>query len=272
MRIVICVEEDLVGCLVLNRLLEGLRRHALSVFVSRREVELGNAPLEFRELLAVQCEIPSKIIFPLIDLADAPPGDLVTFQGARRRYEIPVTFVESVGLAFDKSLNAFKPDVLVSARFSFIFRKETLLIPRLAALNVHPGQLPEYAGKHSPLHALADGARQLGCSVIQMDEGIDTGPIVGSGGLKVDQRRTLLWHIIHAYDPGIDIVCDVVHQLEQGGRLESSPQDRSRRKYRRYLASQEIRKLVEGFHLFEWAELREIFGQFLDDKRSGVPE
>ena len=63
-------------------------------------------------------------------------------------------------------------------------RVVTALSPRL--LNTHPAYLPEFPGAHAVRDALAAGATQTGASIIVVDNGVDSGPIVA-------QQRVPIW-------------------------------------------------------------------------------
>ena len=52
-------------------------------------------------------------------------------------------------------------------------------------INTHPSLLPEFPGAHAVRDALAAGARESGCTLHYIDEGVDTGPIIA-------QRRLLI--------------------------------------------------------------------------------
>jgi phosphoribosylglycinamide formyltransferase-1 len=57
------------------------------------------------------------------------------------------------------------------------------LAPRL--VNTHPAYLPEFPGAHAVRDAMQAGARETGASVIVVDEGVDTGPILAQERIPV---------------------------------------------------------------------------------------
>ena len=62
--------------------------------------------------------------------------------------------------------------------FPYIFNKELLDTPKHGSINLHGGRLPKYRGG-SPLNwQIINNEKYIGISIIQMDEGIDTGPIL----------------------------------------------------------------------------------------------
>ena len=67
-------------------------------------------------------------------------------------------------------------DALVVAAYGQILRADTLYAAPLGAWNVHASILPKYRGAAPIEHAIIDGERETGVSLMRMDEGLDTGP------------------------------------------------------------------------------------------------
>lgn len=85
---------------------------------------------------------------------------------------------------------ALRPDLAVLADYGQIVPRELLDLPRHGFLNVHPSLLPRHRGA-SPIQAtIAGGDAQAGVTIIRMDEGLDTGPIVASGAWPTDGTET----------------------------------------------------------------------------------
>lgn len=75
---------------------------------------------------------------------------------------------------------ALAPDLGVLADYGQIIPRALLDLPRHGILNVHPSLLPRHRGATPIPSTIAEGDPQAGVSIIRMDDGIDTGPIVGS--------------------------------------------------------------------------------------------
>lgn len=264
MRILFCTERDLAGCLILNELLPRLvQQHDVLTWVSDNPSPLLDAPPELHYLRFVQWDLPVQVLFPLIDGLEREPGTLLTFAGASRTFgnvEL-VTEVDSEGAR--TRVAQFQPDLIISARFSFIFPPDLFGLAKFGAFNVHPGKLPEYAGRFSPIHALIDGATELGCTLHQIDDGIDSGPIVGTGYLRVDRRRTLLWHVLRSYRPGLELFLGMLNRVELGLPVETTAQNRASRKYRRYPPADDLAVLCREWPVFESSEYASVVRLFL---------
>ena len=87
----------------------------------------------------------------------------------------PVTLRDA---ATQAELAALKPDLLVVAAYGLILPPAVLAIPRLGCVNVHASLLPRWRGA-APIHwALLAGDAETGVSLMQMDAGLDTGPVL----------------------------------------------------------------------------------------------
>jgi phosphoribosylglycinamide formyltransferase-1 len=85
---------------------------------------------------------------------------------------------DSWGDAMLEQVREWQPDLVILSGFMRLLpgRVVTALSPRL--LNTHPAYLPEFPGAHAVRDALAAGATQTGASIIVVDNGVDSGPIV----------------------------------------------------------------------------------------------
>jgi len=144
------------------------------------------------------------ILQALLDAcADPGYGATVTAVGADREGTggvaraagagIP-TFVRRVAdspdrFAWDKTLTAdcaaFEPDLVILAGFLKLLGSEFLARFDGRIVNTHPALLPSFPGMHSVREALAYGVKVTGCSVILVDAGIDSGPVLAQAAVPV---------------------------------------------------------------------------------------
>ncbi len=80
---------------------------------------------------------------------------------------------------------AFEPDVVVLSGFMRILSPAAVARFSPNMLNTHPAFLPEHPGAHGVRDALAAGASQTGASVIVVDNGVDTGPILAQQRIPI---------------------------------------------------------------------------------------
>jgi methionyl-tRNA formyltransferase len=79
---------------------------------------------------------------------------------------------------FVERLRALAPDVGVVVAYGHILRPELLTLPRRGMINLHPSLLPELRGAAPVEGAILNGLPQTGVTIMQMDEGLDSGPIL----------------------------------------------------------------------------------------------
>ncbi len=87
-------------------------------------------------------------------------------------------------------LAAVAPSLFVVAAYGKILRPDILALPDRGTLNVHASLLPAYRGA-SPIHAaLLDGAAETGVSIMLMDVGLDTGPVLAQAHIPIAENAT----------------------------------------------------------------------------------
>lgn len=94
------------------------------------------------------------------------------------QHEIPV--IQPLNFKSEESIQQFQElqaDLMVVVAYGIILPKEILTIPTYGCLNIHASLLPRWRGA-APLHrAIEAGDRESGIAIMQMDEGLDTGPV-----------------------------------------------------------------------------------------------
>ena len=91
---------------------------------------------------------------------------------------LPIFQPETLDSSAKDSLIALAPDVLVVVAFGMILSEEVLQIPRLGCINVHASLLPRWRGAAPIEHAMLAGDAESGISIMQMNAGLDTGPVL----------------------------------------------------------------------------------------------
>ncbi len=89
-----------------------------------------------------------------------------------------------------QQLAAWKPDVLVVVAYGLILPKAVLEIPRLGCVNVHASLLPRWRGAAPVERALLAGDETTGVTIMLMDAGLDTGPILLQRAVAIEPHDT----------------------------------------------------------------------------------
>src|SRR3990172_5304912 len=88
------------------------------------------------------------------------------------------------------SLQKWSPELIVVAAFGQILRKRVLDLPPLGCLNLHASLLPRWRGASPIQHALLSGDSETGITLMKMDEGMDTGPVLTRRVLAIREDHT----------------------------------------------------------------------------------
>lgn len=87
-------------------------------------------------------------------------------------------------------LRQWQPDIYVVAAFGQILPQAVLDIPRMASINVHASLLPRWRGAAPIQAAIRAGDAESGVTIMKMDAGLDTGPILSMRSIALSKRET----------------------------------------------------------------------------------
>jgi len=87
-------------------------------------------------------------------------------------------------------LKALKPDLFVVAAYGQLFPPEVLSIPRVACVNLHGSLLPRWRGAAPIQSAILTGDSETGITLMQMEAGLDTGPVYASAVTPIQTNDT----------------------------------------------------------------------------------
>lgn len=123
-------------------------------------------------------------------------------------------------------LHATPHDVMVVAAYGLILPRSVLAIPKYGCINIHASLLPRWRGA-APIHrAIEAGDAETGVTIMQMEEGLDTGPMLLIQRLPIAPGDTTgsLHDKLAAL--GASMIVDAMRRLEQGGQaaLPATPQ------------------------------------------------
>jgi methionyl-tRNA formyltransferase len=147
-------------------------------------------------------------------------------------------YPEEAGAAVDM-LAQIAPDVMVVAAYGLILPAEVLDLPRHGCLNIHASLLPRWRGA-APIHrAIEAGDAETGITLMQMDEGLDTGAMLSRESVPIGpQDSTASLHDTLAALGGRMIV-DALRQLAAGRALAATPQPEAGITYAEKIAKDE---------------------------------
>lgn len=138
----------------------------------------------------------------------------------------PVTPAEVKSGAFLELFARLKPDLAIVVAYGKILPAAVLAVPKMGCVNVHASLLPELRGAAPIQWAIARGHRKTGVTFMQMDEGMDTGPILMQAETAIGENEDAGSLAGRLSVMAADIIREGLPRLEQG-RLTPVPQDDS---------------------------------------------
>jgi methionyl-tRNA formyltransferase len=124
---------------------------------------------------------------------------------------------------FLQQLAALKPELIAVAAYGQILPKTILDLPRFGCLNVHTSLLPKYRGAAPIQHAILNGERETGVTIMKMDVGLDTGDILTQERTPIeasDNSQTLHDRLANL---GAELLVRTIPQFISGA-IQSRPQ------------------------------------------------
>ena len=120
-------------------------------------------------------------------------------------------------------LRAWNPDLIVVAAFGQILKKDVLELPRYGCINVHASLLPRWRGAAPINAAILHGDEETGVTIMQMDVGLDTGPMLASKSIRI-RRDDTAGSVIQALSTlGADLLIETLPDY-LSGKLTPQPQ------------------------------------------------
>jgi methionyl-tRNA formyltransferase len=89
-----------------------------------------------------------------------------------------------------EQLRTWNPDLIIVAAFGQILRKDVLDLPRFGCINVHASLLPRWRGAAPINAAILHGDEETGVTIMKMDVGLDTGPILTQRSIRLTREDT----------------------------------------------------------------------------------
>lgn len=133
------------------------------------------------------------------------------------------------------------PDVMVVAAYGLILPRATLELPRHGCLNIHASLLPRWRGA-APIHrAIEAGDAETGITLMQMDEGLDTGAMLAREAVPIAAGTTTGMLHDQLADLGARMIVDTLRQLETTGQLTGQPQPEAGVTYAAKIGKEEAR-------------------------------
>lgn len=144
-----------------------------------------------------------------------------------------------------EQISALNLDVLIVVAYGLILPSTVLAIPRYGCLNVHGSVLPRWRGAAPIQRAIEAGDGQSGVTIMRMDEGLDTGPILEVAACEIGPRMTSGDLYLRLADLGPPVLLNVLDSLPEV-LASAEAQDDSKATH--------AAKISKSEALIDWAE------------------
>ncbi|MCS6982583.1 MAG: membrane protein insertion efficiency factor YidD [Candidatus Absconditabacterales bacterium] len=122
----------------------------------------------------------------------------------------------SEGSNFAQTLKNYEIDYLIVIAYGKIIPQSILDIPKILSINVHGSILPHYRGASPIQQALLDGCNETGITIMKMEAGLDTGPIMKIKNIKLTPVTTALDLINEMTKHGPQLLIDAMIEYPRG--------------------------------------------------------
>ena len=115
--------------------------------------------------------------------------------------------------AIKSKIEIMAPDLLVVAAYGLMLPREVLYAPKFGCINVHASVLPRWRGAAPIERAILAGDQTTGISIMQMEEGLDTGPVYESSSTDIIPGESVSGLEARLAFMGSDLLCKVIRNL-----------------------------------------------------------
>jgi len=126
----------------------------------------------------------------------------------------------------DEVIRKLEPDLIVVVAYGCIIPPQLLHAAKYGCINLHVSLLPKYRGSAPIQWAVLNGDTQTGVTIMQLDEGLDTGDILMVEPVEIDPEETSGELFEKVSSLGAKTLVDAIKKLE-AGELHPAPQDHS---------------------------------------------
>lgn len=148
----------------------------------------------------------------------------------------------------DENIRTLAPELIVVVAYGCILPASVLSIPKHGCINLHVSLLPKYRGSAPVQWSVLNGDPETGVSIMQMDEGLDTGDVLRCEKIAIDPEETSGELFDRVTAVGAQVLCQTIPAIDQG-RLKPVVQD-----HEHATLAPMLSKEMAEFHLTDTAE------------------
>lgn len=149
-------------------------------------------------------------------------------------------------------LRALAPEIMVVVAYGLLLPQAVLDIPDRGCLNIHASLLPRWRGAAPIARAIEAGDRETGITIMQMEAGLDTGPMLMKSAVPIDDKNTTA-SLHEALAPlGANLIVEALSKIA-AGELPAMQQPATGATYARKLSKDEAR--------LDWSQSAEVLAR-----------
>ena len=142
-----------------------------------------------------------------------------------RKQNIPVfQFTKQNNEKIFEEVSKIQPDAIIIASYGLILPKKVLEIPPLGCLNIHPSMLPKYRGPSPIPSTILNGDYNSGVTLMKLDTGMDTGPIIAQEEFLIDPSHNTLDLTKILFSLGGKLLTKILPDFA-AGNIQATPQN-----------------------------------------------
>ena len=139
------------------------------------------------------------------------------------QYNLPLFQPESLKMPDQQQLlSQHNADLMVVVAYGLLLPQAVLDIPRLGCINVHASLLPRWRGAAPIQRAIEAGDSETGVSIMQMEAGLDTGPVISKAHCDIEANDTSVTLFEKLADLGGPALLSALSKIESGTALASA--------------------------------------------------
>jgi len=143
-------------------------------------------------------------------------------------------------------IETFQADVMVVVAYGLLLPQAILDAPKHGCLNIHASLLPRWRGAAPIQRAIEAGDQATGICIMQMEAGLDTGPVLNQQSIPIDKTDTSISLQARLAKLGAECIEQTLHQISQGQLPPAQPQDHAQASY--------AHKITKGEAEIDWSE------------------
>lgn len=175
----------------------------------------------------VGCAVTSKVFKISYNPAGVNNVNYQDFSEVAREGAIPaIPYEHKAREVFREQVAALRPDVICVAGWYYLLDRPLRQTARMGAVGLHGSLLPKYRGGAPLVWAMIHGEKETGITLFHLDDGVDTGDVIGQESFPIEHEDTIL-EVMRKMEQKAAVLIKRYFQMLENGSAPRIPQDHS---------------------------------------------